>query len=393
MHPALPQAFRSFLEPFVAQIPAHDLEAQNVQNASFIAQLESNDYTLRGRYPAYEVWPIDAQVGLHAVAWRMGPKFLKPEFRTALTSALLPDFDAASIESACKNCTLNWNLAVAKLFKNAASVLRHGVNPNDLYYRPKSLFGFEKANEVEKVATPVSTQEFLNALSQVFQQIENVRPDIKQLGMLYGQWALETNTGKSMFNNAVGNVKITDNQMNSGLKFFSQFTGDSGVLRPDGVIGEGVNHFRAYDTLSDGIRSWLGLLKAPRYRAGWEALKNGDAVGFATGIARGGYVAEPSQDSYIKGVLSRNADFIAKVAPTLQITNPSDTGNSPSAPLSNPIPTKVKVAVGIGTLAALGTVYLMVHPLAAISTAVAARSVYKEGKEFFNPTLTKQALK
>ena len=168
-------------------------------------------------------------------------------------------------------------------------------------------------SEVDKRATPTSTAEFLSAAKNVYETTEGALPTAEQLGMLFAQWALETATGKAMFNFNVGNIKATDLAAQS---YFSQFTGTQGVVRPDGVPGEGVNHFRAYDSLAEGLKSWISLLKNTRYAAGWSGLKGNDVKAFAEGIAHGGYVPPPSQPAYIRGILARYNDFMRNVDPT-----------------------------------------------------------------------------
>lgn len=381
MHPALPNAFRTFIGSYEGVMPL-------LNDEQFISRLKANDLRLQRIYPAYEVWPMDGQVALHAIAWQNG-NYEFPPLRSALTRTLLPDFTEAAKYTHSPNYSLPLNLGIVQLIKAAADTLRTGKDFYSLHFTPQTIFSFEKSNEVAKTPTPLSVSEFINALSSVFEQIEGVKPDTNQLAMLYGQWSLETNSGKAMFNNAVGNIKITQSQMDSGVKFFSQFTGDPGVVRPDGVIGEGVNHFRAYATLEDGIKSWLQLLKSTRYKAGWDALKNDDAHGFAEGIARGGYVSEPSQNSYIVGIISRNDDFLTHIAPTMHISPPLPSTSTPqqSIPSSSPTVSKAKVALSIGALAAIGTTYLIVHPIAAIHTGLLLRSGYKKTKEFLNPPL------
>ncbi len=347
-------------------------------------RLAAQDAELKKRFPAYEVWPLNAQVAIHAVM-SLG-HFSEFIALHAALSGLLPNFAQASIEALSRGVTPQRNLATAELFlksaKEVGQVFRNKVRGVMVPLPPPSQqpsFGFDLPNEVAQVATPISAQTFVDGLIPVFQNLEGTKPDIKQIGMLYGQWALETNNGKAMFNNAVGNIKITQSQMNAGVPFFSQFTGTSGVVRPDGVIGEGVNHFRAYHTLEEGINSWLSLLKVARYKAGWDALKNDDTVGFATGIARGGYVAAPSQDSYIQGVLSRNNDFMKNIAPTLQIDSVPKGGNGTISPSSVSLtPSKAPLVLGLTTVVAIGLGYAVLHPLALAGAGLTIHNLYRK---------------
>ncbi len=58
-------------------------------------KLRENEAYLRHRFSDYEHWPADAQLGLHSMAWAMGPGFHFPDFNAAV-NRLRPDFDAAA---------------------------------------------------------------------------------------------------------------------------------------------------------------------------------------------------------------------------------------------------------------------------------------------------------
>src|SRR6185369_2729416 len=71
----------------------HDGIAQLVKS-----KLAANEEILKKRFPAWESWPADAQLGTLSMAWAMGPNFNFPRFQAAVTQ-LIPDFRAAAAES------------------------------------------------------------------------------------------------------------------------------------------------------------------------------------------------------------------------------------------------------------------------------------------------------
>lgn len=103
----------------------------------FLQKMKSNDTYLLKQFPSYHVWPADAQLALHSMAWAMGPSFKYPKFAAAVNK-VYPDFLTAAKESympdnaerdITKRPTLNpglrpRNIANALLFTNAAISLK-----------------------------------------------------------------------------------------------------------------------------------------------------------------------------------------------------------------------------------------------------------------------------
>jgi GH24 family phage-related lysozyme (muramidase) len=90
---------------------------------------------LANRFPAFETWPADAQLGTLSLAWACGPAF---RFTTLEANLKALNFHAAS-----DNCKMNEtgnpglkprNIANHHLFRNAAIVLERGLDPEVLYY-------------------------------------------------------------------------------------------------------------------------------------------------------------------------------------------------------------------------------------------------------------------
>ena len=100
-------------------------------------KLRENETYLRKRFPAYERWPADAQLGLHSMAWAMGPGFHFPAFDAAVNREP-PDFDAAAAASHMNEAgnagLIPRNRANVRLFTNAARVVERGADPSVLHW-------------------------------------------------------------------------------------------------------------------------------------------------------------------------------------------------------------------------------------------------------------------
>jgi hypothetical protein len=100
-------------------------------------KLLQNEDILRKRFPSYDNWPADAQLGLLSMAWAMGPNFQFPKFQSAVNQ-LLPDFVTAAAESDIHapgdNAVADRNEQNKILFTNAAKVLREQLDVDRLYW-------------------------------------------------------------------------------------------------------------------------------------------------------------------------------------------------------------------------------------------------------------------
>jgi hypothetical protein len=98
-----------------------------------ISKMHQNEGTLRQHYPNYDDWPADAQMGLHSMAWAMGPAFNFPSFKAA-TDKL--DFDTAAAQGQMRPSPgiAPRNAANKALFQNAAIVQKSGGDPEVLWY-------------------------------------------------------------------------------------------------------------------------------------------------------------------------------------------------------------------------------------------------------------------
>lgn len=94
---------------------------------------------LVGRFPDFDAWPADAQLGVLSVAWACGPAFRFPKFEVALAAE---DWSTAAyecrIETKGNPGVAPRNKANEILFRNASYVKRKGLDPDELYY-PRDL--------------------------------------------------------------------------------------------------------------------------------------------------------------------------------------------------------------------------------------------------------------
>jgi GH24 family phage-related lysozyme (muramidase) len=102
------------------------------------SRLKSNEAVLRQRYPDYENWPADAQLGILSMSWAMGPAFKFPKFMGHV-NASPPDFTTAADDSHMSTegnggSLVHRNEANRQLFLNAAAVIANGADPSALYY-------------------------------------------------------------------------------------------------------------------------------------------------------------------------------------------------------------------------------------------------------------------
>ncbi len=93
-----------------------------------------NEYILKRRFPEFEQWPADAQLGLLSMAWACGANFNFPKFEAACKRQ---DFLTAAAECRMAEAgnpgLIPRNVANKILFTNAAKVLA-GISLQSLVY-------------------------------------------------------------------------------------------------------------------------------------------------------------------------------------------------------------------------------------------------------------------
>lgn len=130
---------------------AHSFDAENLTGndlrlseqaiANLVqSKLANFESQLRERFPSYDAWPADAQLGLLSMAWAMGPQFHFPRFQAA-ASLPIPDFATMAAESHISNGAPERNADNAQLFNNAARVLRDNLDPDLLLLPIRGVLG------------------------------------------------------------------------------------------------------------------------------------------------------------------------------------------------------------------------------------------------------------
>jgi flagellar protein FlgJ len=112
--------------------------------------------------------------------------------------------------------------------------------------------------------------------------------------LLTAQWALETDTGRSMYGHNFAGIKASPAA--PGASFRTR-EGHGAERR------EVTARFRSYDSAEQGARDYVRLL-ADRYPRALDAAREGNVEGFAHALAVGGYfTAEPQ--AYARGLAQR----------------------------------------------------------------------------------------
>ena len=112
--------------------------ADEVIDRVVLLKLGQMETTLKGREPfkAFDDAPADAQLGLMSMAWGMGPMFAFPKFQAFVAAG---DWDGASTECRFQpdiGTITTRNDRDQQLFRNAATVVRDGLDPDVLVWAP-----------------------------------------------------------------------------------------------------------------------------------------------------------------------------------------------------------------------------------------------------------------
>jgi hypothetical protein len=100
-------------------------------------KLDTFETVLKRRYPNWEEYPADAQLGVMSYAWAMGPSFekLAPKFDRAVKTMQWLD---AAVESHLQEKgnpgVIPRNKAMDELFRNASVVDAQHLDPTQLYW-------------------------------------------------------------------------------------------------------------------------------------------------------------------------------------------------------------------------------------------------------------------
>lgn len=157
---------------------------------------------------------------------------------------------------------------------------------------------------VDTVQTKVSDLDLCKALIEVWFEQYKVVPSKSSIGIIVSQKKLETGD-KYIWNFNIGNSKVGQDIPGQEIKYM-MLKGVWEIENGKRVVYEPPNRqtwFRAFDSLTDGVRHHFDLLKNKRYKTAWEAVEKGDVVLFATRLKAAGYFTAPVQD-YVNGMLA-----------------------------------------------------------------------------------------
>jgi hypothetical protein len=128
----------------------------------------------------------------------------------------------------------------------------------------------------EAVKTPASPKEMFAAFQSAWP--EGSRESIL---VLMAQWGIETADGASMWNYNVGNVKRMKGYPYMMLKNVPEYiNGKKEYFNPP----HPQTHFRAFDSLSDGVAEYLAVMRG-RFAQAWPFVENGDPEAFSNKLA------------------------------------------------------------------------------------------------------------
>ena len=142
--------------------------------------------------------------------------------------------------------------------------------------------------------TPLGGDDAASAISNAYQSVTGHAPTAKQLSLLVSQWSLETGGGRAMMNYNFGGIKGAGP---SGLS--AAYTTKEGYGATERTI---VDRFRAYTSPTEGATDYLRTLRA-RFPKSFEAVRAGDAAGFARTLKSEGYYTGSEAD-YTRAIAS-----------------------------------------------------------------------------------------
>lgn len=149
------------------------------------------------------------------------------------------------------------------------------------------------------IRTVASTKDYARAAIVAWRFLYRGQlPTKEQVGVLYAQWMVETG-GKHCWNWNIGNVKVTQAQVDAGVPWFDlpgtwEIIDGRRVVLPEGHPGR---RFRAYASLDAGMSEHLAFLRNKRYAPSWPFVEKGDPDGFARALKAQGYYTAPA-DQY-----------------------------------------------------------------------------------------------
>ena len=104
-----------------------------------VGDIRARDDRLTRIRPGFSAWPSDGQLGLHVLAWLLGPGFRDPALDAALCEGMVPDFHraaeaAVNLRNGGHPGVVGLHGIAAHALRNAGRVLHWNAPPETLYY-------------------------------------------------------------------------------------------------------------------------------------------------------------------------------------------------------------------------------------------------------------------
>lgn len=157
---------------------------------------------------------------------------------------------------------------------------------------PSGISAPSTARGIEPRRTPSSMSQVRAALGRALESATGRRPGERTLDVLSAQVSLETAHGDSMFNFNFGGIKGTAPTGETANCMTREVIGGREVRLEQG--------FRAYRSLDDGARDYVGVLRT-RFPQAFARAMAGDVDGFAHALKQSRYYTAP-EDQYAAGL-------------------------------------------------------------------------------------------
>lgn len=158
--------------------------------------------------------------------------------------------------------------------------------------------------------TPISPNLAASAMTSAYRKVTGQKPTAAVLGLLLGQWALETGNGKSVHNFNYGNKKSSsEDNLHTYFRCHEMVNGKKVYYDPPNPACK----FSAYTDATSGAVAYIKLLK--RRAHWWKGLHSGTPEGFTKGLATkpAFFTADPAKyEKILRNRMERYLDLAEK---------------------------------------------------------------------------------
>lgn len=190
--------------------------------------------------------------------------------------------------------------------------------------------------EVPKTTTAVSDEQMAQAIISAWRRMFGTDPSKEQVTMIMAQNAIETGPKReSMHNYNVGNIIVGNTDHDYFLGGDWMYSDKSETTKK-----KITQHFRAYNSLEDGVADYLGVLsKMKRYAPAWEHIMHPDIKAYSKALHDAGYYGA-KEEQYTAGLLGNarrfNKSNAYEMAMSGQVAPPAGGGQPSASPSKQP---------------------------------------------------------